>query len=299
MFQSLKSILKKTTEKITQVLDQQKALIAKEDLENALIQSDISYNLVELLLENLPEEISRDELKVALWRFFRSESFYDKLQYIPPAFKPEVMLIIGVNGAGKTTTIAKLAHLAKIQGKKVLLGAGDTFRAAAIEQLKLWGAKLEIEVISSQIGHDPSSIAFDSIKAGIARGVDQIIIDTAGRLHNQTNLKNELIKISKVCSKALKDQDPHKLLILDGTQGSSAIAQAKIFNEILGIDGIIVTKLDSTSRGGAILSMIYELKLPIAYIGTGERENDLIPFDEEEYIQSILEAVFGEKTNSL
>lgn len=299
MFQSLKSILKKTTEKITQALDTQKALITQEDLENALIESDISYDLIELLLKNLPEEISRDELEVALWRFFRSESFYDKLQYTPPSLKPEVILIIGVNGAGKTTTIAKLAHLAKTQGKKVLLGAGDTFRAAAIEQLKLWGEKLGIEVVSSQIGHDPSSIAFDSIKAGIARGADQIIIDTAGRLHNQTNLKNELIKISKVCSKALNHQPPHKLLILDGTQGSSAIAQAKIFHEILGVDGIIVTKLDSTSKGGAILSMVYELKLPIAYIGTGEKENDLIPFSEEEYIQSILEAIFGKKTNSL
>lgn len=299
MFQNLKSILKKTTEKITQALEIQKALIAKEDLENALIESDISYDLIGLLLENLPEEISRDELEVALWRFFRSESFYDRLQYTPPSFKPEVILIIGVNGAGKTTTIAKLAHMAKAQGKKVLLGAGDTFRAAAIEQLKLWGEKLGIEVISSQIGHDPSSIAFDSIKAGIARGADQIIIDTAGRLHNQTNLKNELIKISKVCSKALNDQSPHKLLILDGTQGSSAIAQAKIFNEILGVDGIIVTKLDSTSKGGAILSMVYELKLPIAYIGTGEKENDLIPFSEEEYIHSILEAIFGKKTNTL
>lgn len=299
MFQSLKSILKKTTEKITQAIEHQKASITKEDLENALIESDISYDLIGLLLENLPEEISRDELEVALWRFFRSESFYDKLQYTPPSLKPEVILIIGVNGAGKTTTIAKLAHLAKAQGKKVLLGAGDTFRAAAIEQLKLWGEKLNIEVICSQIGHDPSSIAFDSIKAGIARGADQIIIDTAGRLHNQTNLKNELIKISKVCSKALDHQSPHKLLILDGTQGSSAIAQAKIFNEILGVDGIIVTKLDSTSKGGAILSMVYELKLPIAYIGTGEKENDLIPFNEEEYIHSILEAIFGKKTNTL
>lgn len=299
MFQSLKSILKKTTEKITQALDAQKTLIAKEDLENALIESDISYDLIQLLLENLPQEISRDELEVALWRFFRSESFYDKLQYTPPLLKPEVILIIGVNGAGKTTTIAKLAFLAKTQGKKVLLGAGDTFRAAAIEQLKLWGEKLGIEVVSSQIGHDPSSIAFDSIKAGIARGADQIIIDTAGRLHNQTNLKNELIKISKVCSKALDHQSPHKLLILDGTQGSSAIAQAKIFHEILGVDGIIVTKLDSTSKGGAILSMVYELKLPIAYIGTGEKESDLIPFNEEEYIHSILEAIFGKKTNTL
>ncbi|MCE3046568.1 signal recognition particle-docking protein FtsY [Helicobacter kayseriensis] len=293
MFQSLKSILKKTTDGISQAIGTKKKLISQNELENALIESDISYDLIEMMLKNLPQEVSKNELEVALWRFFRAESYYDKLQYTPLQDKPEVMLIIGVNGAGKTTTIAKLAHLAKKQGKKVILGAGDTFRAAAIEQLKLWGEKLGIEVISSQIGHDPSSIAFDSIKAGLARGADQIIIDTAGRLHNQTNLKNELIKISKVCSKALDEKPFHKLLILDGTQGSSAITQAKIFNEILNVDGIIVTKLDSTSKGGAILSMIYELKLPIAYIGTGEKEDNLLPFNEEEYIQSILEAIFG------
>lgn len=293
MFQSLKNILKKTTDNISQTIGSKKSLISKDDLENALIESDISYDLIEMMLKNLPQEISKNELEVALWRFFRAESYYDKLSYTPLKIKPEVLLIIGVNGAGKTTTIAKLANLAKKEGKKVILGAGDTFRAAAIEQLKLWGEKLGVEVISSQIGHDPSSIAFDTIKAGLARGADQIIIDTAGRLHNQTNLKNELIKISKVCSKALEDKLFHKLLILDGTQGSSAIAQAKIFNEILDVDGIIVTKLDSTSKGGAILSMIYELKLPIAYIGTGEKEDNLLAFNEEEYINSILEAIFG------
>lgn len=293
MIQSLKSILKKTTSGITQALGVQKTLVSKDDLEEALINADISYDLIELMLENLPNEISKNELEVALWRFFRSESFYDKLSYQAPSSTPSVTLIIGVNGAGKTTSIAKLANKAKKEGKKVLLGAGDTFRAAAIEQLKLWGERLGVEVIHSQIGHDPSSIAFDTIKAGLARGADEIIIDTAGRLHNQSNLKNELIKIAKVCSKALEDKPLQKLLILDGTQGSSAIAQAKIFNEILDVDGIIVTKLDSTSKGGAILSMIYELKLPIAYIGVGEREDDLLPFDEEEYIHSILEAIFG------
>lgn len=298
MLQSLKSILKKTTSGITQALGKQKSLVLKEDLEEALISADISYELIEMMLENLPNEVSRNELEVALRRFFRAESYYDKLSYTPLSHEslekiPEVLLIIGVNGAGKTTTIAKLAKKAQKEGKKVLLGAGDTFRAAAIEQIKLWGEKLGVDVIHSQIGHDPSSIAFDSIKAGIARKMDQIIIDTAGRLHNQTNLKNELIKISQVCSKALDHKPFHKLLILDGTQGSSAITQAKIFNEILNVDGIIITKLDSTSKGGAILSMIYELKLPVAYIGVGEKEEDLIPFDEEEYIHSILEAIFG------
>lgn len=292
MFKNLKDILRKTTQSLTQSLGSKQQSINKNRLEEVLIESDIDYDLVEKILEHLPQEVSKNELEVALWRFFRAESYYDRLTYTPLSSTPEVYLIIGVNGAGKTTTIAKLAYKAKNEGKKVILGAGDTFRAAAIEQLKLWGEKLDIEVISSQIGHDPSSIAFDSIKAGIARGAQSIIIDTAGRLHNQTNLKNELIKISKVCQKALDGKPFHKFLILDGTQGSSAINQAKIFNEILKVDGIIITKLDSTSKGGAILSMIYELKLPIVYIGTGEKEQDLIAFSQEEYIQSLLDGIF-------
>lgn len=293
MFKTLRETLKKTTDAITQTLGIKQKTISKDRLEEILIQSDIDYDLVEEILKDLPQEIDRDTLEVALYHFFRSESYYDKIVYSPLATKPLVRLIIGVNGAGKTTTIAKLANKAKSEGKKVLLGAGDTFRAAAIEQIKLWGEKLGVEVISSQMGHDPSAIAFDSIKAGIARGADEIIIDTAGRLHNQTNLKNELLKVAKVCQKALEEKPFEKLLILDGTQGSSAINQAKIFNDMLDIDAIIITKLDSTSKGGAILSMIYELKLPIAYIGVGEKEGDLIPFSQEEYIQTLLDSIFN------
>lgn len=293
MFKTLRETLKKTTDAITQTLGIKQKLIQKEMLEEILIQSDIDYDLVEKILKDMPKEINRETLEVSLHQFFRMESYYDKLTYTPHLQKPLVRLIIGVNGAGKTTTIAKLANKAKQEGKKVLLGAGDTFRAAAIEQIKLWGEKLGIEVISSQIGHDPSAIAFDSIKAGIARGADEIIIDTAGRLHNQTNLKNELLKVTKVCQKALEDKPLEKFLVLDGTQGSSAITQAKIFNEMLDIDAIIVTKLDSTSKGGAILSMIYELKIPVAYIGVGEKEGDLIAFDQDEYIQTLLDSIFN------
>lgn len=293
IFKTLRDTLKKTTEAISQTLGIKQTLIPKDTLEEILIQSDIDYDLVEQILQTLPNEVDRESLEVALYRFFRAESYYEKLTYTPLERKPLVRLIIGVNGAGKTTTIAKLAHKAKSEGKKVLLGAGDTFRAAAIEQVKLWGEKLGIEVISSQMGHDPSAIAFDSIKAGLARGADEIIIDTAGRLHNQTNLKNELVKIAKVCQKALEDKPFEKFLILDGTQGSSAITQAKIFSQMLDIDAIIITKLDSTSKGGAILSMIYELKLPIAYIGVGEKEGDLITFNQDEYIQTLLDGIYN------
>nr|WP_245942802.1 signal recognition particle-docking protein FtsY [Helicobacter brantae] len=293
MFKTLRDTLKKTTDAISQTLGIKQTLIPKDTLEEILIQSDIDYDLVEEILQSLPNEVDRESLEVALYRFFRAESYYEKITYTPPQTSPLVRLIIGVNGAGKTTTIAKLAYKAKSEGKKVLLGAGDTFRAAAIEQVKLWGEKLGIEVISSQMGHDPSAIAFDSIKAGLARGAEEIIIDTAGRLHNQTNLKNELVKIAKVCQKALDDKPFEKFLVLDGTQGSSAITQAKIFSQMLDIDAIIITKLDSTSKGGAILSMIYELKLPIAYIGVGEKEGDLIAFNQDEYIQTLLDGIYN------
>lgn len=292
MFGALKKTLLKTTQALSEVLGSNNKTIRKDLLEEALIESDISYDLVEQILDTLPQEITRDELEVSLYRFFRAESYYDCISYTPPTQVPNVFLIIGVNGAGKTTTIAKLAYQAKQAGKKVILGAGDTFRAAAIEQIKLWGEKLGIEVISSKIGHDPSAIAFDSIKAGLARGADEIIIDTAGRLHNQTNLKNELVKIASVSQKALEGGKIQKFLILDGTQGSSAINQARIFNEILDIDAVIVTKLDSTSKGGAILSIIYELKVPIAYIGVGEKENDLFVFNQDEYIQTLLDGIY-------
>lgn len=286
------SIFKKTAQNISAIMGKKAKIISKDDLENILIEADIQYDIVDTMLEHLPETINKNQLEVAFERFFRGESYYDKVSLKPIDNKPLVELIIGVNGAGKTTTIAKLAKKYKSQGKKVLLGAGDTFRAAASEQLKLWSEKIDVSIITAQNGADPSALAYDSIQAGIARGMDNIIIDTAGRLHNQTNLKNELLKISRTCSKALDGKDFRKILILDGTQGSSALAQAKIFHEMLDIDGIIVTKLDGTSKGGAILSILYELKLPIIFLGMGEKEDDLVPFDENSYIQSILESIF-------
>lgn len=286
------SIFKKTAQNISSIMGKKAKIISKDDLENILIEADIQYDIVDTMLEHLPETINKNQLEVALDRFFRGESYYDKVSLRAIDTRPLVELIIGVNGAGKTTTIAKLAKKYKSQGKKVLLGAGDTFRAAASEQLRLWSEKIDVSIITAQNGADPSALAYDTIAAGIARGMDNIIIDTAGRLHNQTNLKNELLKISRTCSKALDGKDFRKILILDGTQGSSALTQAKIFHEMLDIDGIIITKLDGTSKGGAILSILYELKLPIIFLGMGEKEDDLVPFDEKSYIQSILESIF-------
>ena len=201
-------------------------------------------------------------------------------------------LIIGVNGAGKTTTIAKLAHNYKKEGKNVLLGAADTFRAAAIEQLKSWADKIDVGIVYTQQGHDPSAVAYDTISSAVAKKIDHVIIDTAGRLHNQVNLANELKKIVRICDKALLGAPHRKILVLDGTQGTSAINQAKAFHEMVGIDAIIITKLDGTAKGGSLFGIAKALGLPIAYVGVGEGRDDLIPFDPDAYIETILDAIF-------
>ncbi|WP_299549413.1 signal recognition particle-docking protein FtsY [uncultured Helicobacter sp.] len=295
MFKIFKKTLEKTTQNIRDLLPKTQKKLSKEALEEILIATDMDYDLVEMILSPLSNEISKNELEVALLRLFRGESYYDKVQAKEVSAKPCVDLIVGVNGAGKTTTIAKLANLYKSQGKSVILGAGDTFRAAAIEQLKLWGERLGVPVIASQIGHDPSAVAFDTITSAVAKNLDVAIIDTAGRLHNQSNLQQELEKIVRICNKA-KEGAPHrKILILDGTQGSSSLDQARIFSQTLGgVDGVIITKLDGTSKGGAIFSVIYALRVPILYIGVGESAKDLIVFDENHYIQTLLDSIFSE-----
>lgn len=286
------SFFKKTSENIARFLGQKQQKIEKSMLEEILIESDIHYEIIEKMLDNLDENVSRDALRVAIERFFRGESYYDKIRFQEIEENPIVYLVFGVNGAGKTTTIAKLAKRFKDNNKKVILGAGDTFRAAAIEQLQLWSEKIGVEIVTTKHAHDPSALAFDTINAAKARNMDYAIIDTAGRLPNQTNLKNELIKISKTCSKALGNKPFHKILVLDGTQGSSSIEQARIFHEALGLDGIIITKMDGTSKGGAILSIIHEFKLPILFLGVGEKADEFIAFEEKDFINGLLDSIF-------
>ena len=280
--------LEKTVSNISSIVPGKKEKISFDDIEEILIESDMEYEIIEKAMDGLPEMISRKELRHRLVMLFEHAPDVD-MNNLP---KPFVQLIIGVNGAGKTTTIAKLANRYKSEGKSVILGAGDTFRAAAIEQLATWAEKIEVPIIKTKQGHDASAVAYDTISSAIARNMDNAIIDTAGRLQTQTNLSNELKKIVKVCSKA-KEGAPHqKLMILDGTQGNSAIAQARAFHDMVGVDGIIVTKLDGTAKGGALFSISNQLELPIFYIGVGETMNDLIEFSPDNFVDSLLDEIY-------
>ena len=287
MFKLFKRALGKTNDAIKDVAPKKRKNIPKEEFEDILLESDVHYDLVERLLETLPENINKIQAFNSLISVFQYKADFKNSEE-----KPFVEMIIGVNGAGKTTTISKLAYRYKQEGKKVMLGAGDTFRAAAIEQLTRWAKKLEIPIVSTQQGHDPSAVVYDTIESAAAKNFDNIIIDTAGRLHTQANLSEELKKMIRVANKAKVGAPHRKLLILDGTQGSSSINQAKAFNEMIGIDGIIITKLDGTAKGGSVLSIADELKMPIFYIGTGEQPEDLISFKANDYINTILDEIF-------
>ncbi len=285
----LKKAFGKTNEAIREVVPEKRSKISKEEFEEVLLEADVAYELIERLLESLPETISRVQAFNSLISVFQ----YQARWINPDDYSPFVEMIIGVNGAGKTTTIAKLARRYQQEGKSVILGAGDTFRAAAIEQLSRWAGKLQIPVVATRQGHDPSAVVYDTIRSALAKGIDRVIIDTAGRLHTQTNLAEELKKMVRVADKALPGAPHRKMLILDGTQGSSTVNQAKAFDAMIGIDGIIITKLDGTAKGGSVLTIADELKMPIYYIGTGETPEDLIPFKANEYVNMILDEIFA------
>ncbi len=287
MFGFLKKAFSKTGDAIKEVVPEKKKEISQEEFEDILLEADVNYDLVERLIEGLPQKIGRIQAFNSLITVFQYKADFKESDA-----KPFVEMVIGVNGAGKTTTIAKLAYRYQQEGKSVILGAGDTFRAAAIEQLSRWAAKLDIPIVATKQGHDPSAVVYDTIASAQAKGIDRVIIDTAGRLHTQTNLSEELKKMIRVAGKAVEEAPHRKLLILDGTQGSSSINQAKAFNEMIGIDGIIITKLDGTAKGGSVLSIADELKMPIFYIGTGEKPENLIRFKANDYINTILDEIF-------
>ena len=288
MFNILKKVFSKTNKAIAEVAPVKKKKITKDEFEDILLEADVNYELIEKFLEELPEKIERIQAFNTLISVFQ----YDVDWKENIIDKPFVEMIIGVNGAGKTTTIAKLANYHKNKGESVILGAADTFRAAAIEQLSRWAKKIDVPIVSTQQGHDPSAVVFDSIASAKAKNADRVLLDTAGRLHTQTNLGEELKKMVRIADKAMSGAPHRKMLILDGTQGSSSINQAKVFNELIGIDGIIITKLDGTAKGGSVLSIAHELQMPIYFIGIGEQPDDLIEFKANAYVNTILDSIF-------
>ena len=282
-----KKALGKTTESIQDVLPQKQKNISKETFEEILLESDVNYELVEKILENLPSVINRTQAFNSLITVFHYKADFKNYDT-----KPFVEMIIGVNGAGKTTTISKLAYRYLSQGKSVILGAGDKDSGSRYRAAEPLGKKTLDPNIATSQGHDPSAVVFDTISSAAAKNIDHVIIDTAGRLHTQTNLAGELQKMVRIADKALSGAPHRKLLVLDGTQGSSSINQARAFNEMVGIDGIIITKLDGTAKGGSVLSIAKELQIPILFIGTGEKPEDPIEFKANEYVNAMLDQIF-------
>lgn len=262
--------------------------VTKDALLDALLEADVSYEIAEEIIYYLPpnDRVNSEDLERVMKTYFL---YSHELSHA----KPLVTMLIGVNGAGKTTTAAKLANLHKKAGKSVILGAADTFRAGAIEQLKLWGERLNLPVVASKANGDPASVAFDTITSALAKNADAAIIDTAGRLQNHKNLAAELEKIVRISNKALEGAPHQKLLVIDGTGGQNSINQAKVFNELIKLDGIIITKLDGTAKGGALFSVARELELPIVYVGTGEGADDLQGFSADFFVKSIVGAIFS------
>jgi fused signal recognition particle receptor len=263
-----------------------------EELEEILILSDMSFDTVEALVQEVKKRAKKmgaTESKVA--ETLIREILVDWLTNHPneskPKSKPHILLVVGVNGAGKTTTCGKIAALEKRNGQQVMLAAADTFRAAAVEQLMIWGERAEVPVISQGQGADPAAVVFDAVQAAKSRNIDLLICDTAGRLHNKKNLMLELEKIHRVLKREAADASIEVLLVLDATTGQNAVHQAKTFHAITPLDGIILTKLDGSSKGGVIVPIVQELQIPIQFIGVGEGLDDLQEFDAEKFVDAL------------
>ena len=264
-----------------------------DELEDSLIMADLGATVAHDAVKKLRDVVYQksiqrgDDVKQAL-----RDILIEKLNVGDTALdlstKPRVVLVIGVNGVGKTTSIGKIAHRLKGEGKRVLLCAADTFRAAAADQLEIWANRAECEIVRSVEGADPGAVLFDSLAAAKARGVDVVLCDTAGRLHNKVNLMNELSKLRKIIDRELPDAAKETLLVLDATTGQNGLQQAKVFRETAGLTGIILTKLDGTAKGGICVAIAQELGVPVKYVGLGEGIDDLQPFNAEEYVKALI-----------
>jgi len=295
LMRRLKSGLLKTRNSLTgrietifserQVIDE----TTLEEIEEALITSDVGVNTTMALIRKIEENASRLKTTEDLRTFLKGEMLRFMADQKPMEMtgKPHVIMVVGVNGVGKTTTIGKLANKYTAEGKKVLLGAADTFRAAAVEQLEIWAERAGVEIVKHRENADPAAVAFDSVEAALARKCDIVIIDTAGRLHTKVNLMEQLKKIKRSIAKRMPDAPHEVLLVVDATTGQNALSQAKLFNEGIGLTSIILTKLDGTAKGGIVIGICNTMKLPLRYIGVGESIEDLQPFDPERFVEAL------------
>jgi fused signal recognition particle receptor len=268
-----------------------------DNLEEALVSADVGVDTTIQIIERIEKRVARDkylntsELNVILRdeieQMLLESGAQNNRNFEVPEQKPYVVLVVGVNGAGKTTTIGKLAHNFKKAGYSVLLGAADTFRAAATDQLNIWSERANVPIVKQGMGADPASVAFDTVQSGLSRGTDVIIIDTAGRLHNKAHLMEELGKIKRVMKKLIPDAPHEVLLVLDGSTGQNAIEQAKHFTATTDVSGLAITKLDGTAKGGVVLAIANQFKIPVKYIGVGEKIDDLLLFDSHEFVDSL------------
>ena len=262
-----------------------------DQLEEVLISADIGVDTTLKIINLLEKRVAKDKYMNTkeLHLILRDEitTLFDLQGESSRQVKPHVTLVVGVNGVGKTTTIGKLAHLYHTDGQKVLLGAADTFRAAAVDQLTMWSEKVGVPIVKQQMGSDPASVAYDAVTSGLSQGVDHVIIDTAGRLHNKVNLMNELAKIKRVIQKSIPAAPHEVLLVLDGSTGQNAFEQARQFSKATEITALAITKLDGTAKGGVVLGICDQMQVPVKYIGVGERMEDLQEFHPKEFVDSL------------
>lgn len=298
LFEKLKNGLKKTRDSITQRIDQLLVSMGKideelfEELEEILITSDVGVDTTLRIIEDLKNRVKSEKvtdpkqvknlLKEEITQILSSGDSGLKL-----GTKPSVIVVVGVNGVGKTTSIGKICNMLKSQGKKVIVAAGDTFRAAAIDQLEIWAKRAGVDIIKHTEGSDPSAVIYDAIQAAKARGFDIVVCDTAGRLHTKKNLMEELKKIFRIINRELPEADVETLLVLDATTGQNAVSQAKTFSEATGVTGLVLTKLDGTAKGGIIVSIKSELNIPVKFVGVGEKIDDLQPFDAAAFAEAL------------
>ena len=302
LFDRLKEAVSRTRENLSERIDEAVAFSKEidrntlDDLEATLLGADLGAATTHEILEKLRERADRRQIKNVedLKRLLKDELLSVLSRANTPAVErdegvPEVVLVVGVNGTGKTTTIGKLAQTVRSQGKTVLMCAADTFRAAAIEQLEVWGQRTGTEVIRTKAGGDPAAVLYDALEAANARHIDCVIVDTAGRLHTKTNLMSELEKMRRTAQRLISGAPHEVLLVIDATTGQNGLQQAKLFTDSAAVTGVVLTKLDGTAKGGVVVAIARELGLPVRYVGVGEKAGDLLPFDPKEFVDSLFE----------